>query len=73
MESLIFKIMTRIAIMSILKRKKDVDGDGIPDSVECPISLQLCPDADSDGIPDYLDPDSDGDGIPDATEKVLMA
>ena len=44
----------------------DSDGDGIPDSVECP--AQPCRDSDGDGIPDYLDPDDDNDGVPTEVE-----
>jgi uncharacterized repeat protein (TIGR01451 family) len=40
----------------------DVDGDGIPNSVEGD------GDSDGDGIPDYQDTDSDNDGIPDSVE-----
>jgi len=45
----------------------DADGDGIPDSVECPGGTN-CADSDSDGDPDYMDPDSDGDGVSDDQE-----
>lgn len=45
----------------------DSDGDGIPDSVECPVAGS-CPDTDMDGDEDYLDPDDDGDGVPTAIE-----
>ena len=45
----------------------DGDGDGIPDSVECP-SGAPCPDSDGDGKPDYVDSDSDNDGVPDSAE-----
>ncbi|MGI6394367.1 MAG: hypothetical protein ACOX2F_06515 [bacterium] len=44
----------------------DADGDGIPNSVECPECP--CRDTDGDDLPDYLDLDSDGDTIPDSTE-----
>jgi hypothetical protein len=51
----------------------DADGDGIPDTVECPASLSgQCPDTDGDGIPDYLDTDSDNDGIPDASDPARL-
>ena len=51
----------------------DLDGDGIPNNVECPgyvcgSDLSLCPDYDHDGVPDILDTDSDNDGVPDATD-----
>jgi uncharacterized repeat protein (TIGR01451 family) len=39
----------------------DTDGDGQPDSVECP--SMPCRDTDGDGTPDFMDPDDDGDGI----------
>ena len=50
----------------------DSDMDGIPDEMEC-ADPAACPDADVDGVPDYLDPDaaptdSDGDGLPDSLE-----
>ena len=44
----------------------DSDGDGFPDTEECP--SEPCRDTDEDGTPDYLDPDDDGDGIPTAVE-----
>jgi MYXO-CTERM domain-containing protein len=47
----------------------DSDGDGIPDSVECPVAGS-CPDTDEDGMDDQLDPDDDGDGVPTAIECV---
>merc|ERR1712166_1304939 len=46
----------------------DSDGDGIPDSVECPIPT-ACVDTDSDGVDDKDDLDSDNDGIADSIEK----
>ncbi|MBN8615677.1 MAG: hypothetical protein J0L92_34095, partial [Deltaproteobacteria bacterium] len=45
----------------------DSDGDGILDTVECPMPA-MCPDTDTDGTPDQLDPDDDGDGVPTAEE-----
>jgi hypothetical protein len=45
----------------------DADGDGLPDSLECPNGIP-CPDSDGDGIPDYLDADDDNDGISTAIE-----
>ncbi len=45
----------------------DDDGDGVPTSVECTTSPDLC-DTDGDGFPDHRDIDSDGDGIVDAVE-----
>ena len=45
----------------------DADGDGIPDSVECPVGA-TCPDTDGDGTPDYADLDSDNDGLSDKSE-----
>lgn len=45
----------------------DADGDGIPNSVECPGGTD-CPDSDNDNTPDYMDNDSDGDGVPDSEE-----
>jgi len=45
----------------------DSDGDGIPDTIECPVAGS-CPDTDMDGTDDYLDPDDDGDGVPTAIE-----
>jgi len=48
----------------------DEDGDGIPDSVECPAPPD-CPDTDGDGIPDFQDTDSDNDGVPDAVEGTV--
>lgn len=47
----------------------DQDGDGVPDSVECPEGTDPCPDTDGDGIPDRADPDDDGDGIPTILER----
>ncbi len=44
----------------------DSDGDGIPDSEECP--SEPCRDTDGDGIPDKDDLDDDGDGIPSSEE-----
>jgi len=50
----------------------DADGDGYADQGDddCPnlfglsnISMVGCPDLDSDGLPDILDPDIDGDGL----------
>lgn len=41
---------------------RDLDGDGIPDSVEGMV------DSDGDGIYDFVDTDSDGDGVLDADE-----
>ena len=52
----------------------DSDGDGIPDSVECPsgppFDAPTCAGDDTDGdtTADYLDTDSDADGIPDSVE-----
>lgn len=46
----------------------DDDGDGVPNSVECP-DFSDCRDTDGDGIPDYQDPDDDGDGVPTASEN----
>jgi hypothetical protein len=48
----------------------DEDGDGIPDSVECP-SPPNCPDTDGDGTPDFQDTDSDNDGVLDAIEGTV--
>jgi MYXO-CTERM domain-containing protein len=45
----------------------DSDGDGLLDTVECPMAGS-CPDSDMDGMPDQLDPDDDGDGVPTAIE-----
>jgi predicted peroxiredoxin len=45
----------------------DTDGDGVLDSVECPLGAP-CPDNDGDGDPDYDDTDSDNDGLDDMTE-----
>lgn len=44
----------------------DTDGDGFPDTEECP--TEPCRDSDEDGTPDFEDPDDDGDGIPTAIE-----
>ena len=44
---------------------EDADGDGIPDF------LEGTGDADTDGVPNYLDDDSDGDGVLDSAESVL--
>jgi MYXO-CTERM domain-containing protein len=44
----------------------DTDGDGFPDTEECP--SEPCRDTDGDGTPDFEDPDDDGDGIPTAVE-----
>jgi MYXO-CTERM domain-containing protein len=44
----------------------DTDGDGFPDTEECP--SEPCRDTDEDGTPDFQDPDDDGDGIPTAIE-----
>jgi hypothetical protein len=41
----------------------DSDGDGVPDTVECPGGID-CPDSNNDGVPDYLDPDNNGGSIP---------
>lgn len=43
----------------------DIDGDGIPNTVEGTI------DTDGDGVPNMKDEDSDGDGIPDIVEGVV--
>ncbi|MFO7734781.1 MAG: hypothetical protein R6W70_01045, partial [bacterium] len=60
---------------------QDSDGDGIPDSEECPELLgekdgegnftekPYCRDTDGDGTPDFLDLDSDSDGLSDKEEK----
>ena len=45
----------------------DLDGDGIPDSVEGRYDMPAR-DTDGDGIPDAKDTDSDNDGIPDSVE-----
>ena len=45
----------------------DSDNDGLSDTEECPDGY-ICPDADGDGIPDYMDTDSDNDGITDDVE-----
>jgi len=52
----------------------DTDGDGIPDTVECPppgspLQPTTCPDTDGDGTPDFQDEDDDGDGINTADES----
>lgn len=47
----------------------DSDGDGVPDSVECPNGIEWGPDRDGDGIVDCLDDDDDGDGIPNVEES----
>jgi len=52
----------------------DSDGDGIPDTVECPapgnpLQPASCRDTDDDGTPDFDDEDDDGDGIPTADES----
>jgi hypothetical protein len=44
----------------------DADGDGIPDSTECPTAP--CRDSDGDDIPDWQDTDSDDDGVLDQYE-----
>ena len=62
---------------SSCRRESDVpdsDGDGIPDTVECPapgnpLQPSSCPDSDDDGTPDFDDDDDDGDGIPTADES----
>ena len=56
-------------------RKRDSDGDGIPDIFDDDkdgdgIDDWKQVDTDGDGIPDYLDDDDDGDGIPDYADKV---
>ena len=47
----------------------DRDGDGVPDTVECPGAVVPCPDTDGDGTPDIDDTDDDGDGLPTVDER----
>ena len=47
-------------------RAGDAEGDGIPNSIECPEFP--CMDSDGDQLPDCLDADSDGDTISDSVE-----
>ena len=49
------------------KDDNDSDGDGIPDSTECP--TQPCIDTDSDGKADNIDVDSDNDTLEDGYES----
>jgi len=51
----------------IITADGDLDGDGISNGEECPgiEGGAVCPNSDTDNIPDYLDIDSDGDGIED--------
>jgi hypothetical protein len=46
----------------------DDDGDGLPNTAECP-DFNECRDSNDDGIPDHQDPDDDGDGVPTASEN----
>ncbi len=50
-------------------RGDDDDMDGIINGVECPMGLDLCPDTDGDGTPNYLDADDDNDSIPTRDER----
>jgi hypothetical protein len=45
----------------------DSDGDGVPNSIECPADSN-CPDNDGDGSTDQLDTDADNDGVEDGVE-----
>jgi hypothetical protein len=47
---------------------KDLDNDGIPNTVEVGDDPAHPADTDGDGTPDYLDLDSDGDGVSDRDE-----
>lgn len=46
----------------------DSDADGVNNGTECQNPLAGCPDADGDGILDYLDTDADNDGVADGTD-----
>lgn len=55
-------IFTGLLTNSIIPGASDIDQDGIPDSIECPV-VTRCADTDFDGVADYLDADDDNDGI----------
>ncbi len=57
----------------LVRYLKDEDGDGIPSVVELmegsdPHDKDSFPDADNDGMTDYLEDDSDNDGLPNRVE-----
>ena len=51
----------------------DSDGDALTDAVECPAGWP-CPDGNSDGTPNYMDPalDSDSDGVPNTADSAPL-
>lgn len=61
-----------IVITSTLRNDKDLDQDGVLNTVENAVESENTvngfPDTDNDGIPNFLDTDDDNDNIPTSTE-----
>ena len=64
-DDLAWKALVVSAFAGTFTILNDMDGDGIPDTIEG------TGDADGDGTPNFMDLDSDNDGAPDALEWAL--